>query len=203
MDNVFRSLDLIHTDFDSRRRLPFNHQKVPALGRCKPSNRSLWAVNPSQRHSVPDLRAPNSIVRPHPLSSFRSFAGPRLEERKGCPCKDLSLGANPSHTRSAPHWGMTPGWSPDATYAEIRREESRRLVWHSVGIVGIDAVARIHMKVPQLDLQMSDPRNVSLHDSSFIFLTTGNTSMTYSILGSSCTSDDLISTEHSHPKSQS
>ena len=160
MDNVFRILDLVHTDAKSPRRVTFNSSRVPSLGRRKlmPNPHVAEHMPYPPGHAL--QTQPGPVAQPARMQIVRSFVGPRLEDRKGCPCKELSLGAIPSQARSTPTWMMTPGWNPTATYAEIRQEESRRLVWNSIASVGIDAAARFSLGMPQLDLHISDLRNV-------------------------------------------
>ncbi|KAG8747602.1 hypothetical protein FRC10_000144 [Ceratobasidium sp. 414] len=63
----------------------------------------------------------------YPLTAHSSSTVPAT-----CSCHALSIACTATHAQMTPFWISSPGWDPSWTEAEIRREESRRLVWSSL-----------------------------------------------------------------------
>lgn len=55
----------------------------------------------------------------------------------------------------------SPGWDPDWTTAEIRKEESRRLCWSALTLVAAHTADCAAVRRKPLDLQLIKPSNVS------------------------------------------
>lgn len=173
LDNVIRVLGLTCIDADNPRSPIFLEYAVPGLGRCtpeagmnEPSHHPLRSIHQQHQQNFPQV-VYHTTTHPTPFDSYREVAHyPPVNATTGCPCQSLSLGSvvTPSIRSSTPLWLLTPKWDAydlDRDYGEIRKEESRRLVWSTLTMVGGDRGARLALEQPQLDLHLAKPENVS------------------------------------------
>ena len=81
-----------------------------------------------------------------------------------CECAEHSLGRVwPAASNLTPLWLSTPAWSEEATEAEVRKDQCRRLVWSSVMLIaGHTSYNAAHHQMSGLDLYLVDPSNVSV-----------------------------------------
>ncbi|KAG8993319.1 hypothetical protein FRB94_001764 [Tulasnella sp. JGI-2019a] len=180
LDNVIRALGLTSIDAMDPRAPVFSANTVPALGRPRPNGtrdytRQLGYSIDSSAPYPPSTVSPGVVkyqaaAFPTPFDNWRSpvdqprysKANHGLKGSERCPCEALSFARSPEVARSTPTWTDMPRWAPDATWAEIRKEEARRLVWSAVIMLGCDAAARQAGGLPQLDLHISNPENFAL-----------------------------------------
>ncbi|KAG9033426.1 hypothetical protein FRB95_014792 [Tulasnella sp. JGI-2019a] len=146
MDNVIRALGLTSLDAMDPRVPMFAPDDVPALGRPPPNGGREHA--PKLDYSSPMGLLPESpppgpssgttLMRHQatalssPYNNWQSLMGQPSENGSSdvasCPCQALSLLKSPEALRCTPTWASMPRWTPNATSAEIRKEEGRRLV---------------------------------------------------------------------------
>ncbi|KAG8946589.1 hypothetical protein FRC04_011567 [Tulasnella sp. 424] len=174
LDNVIKVLGLTCIDAENPRSPIFVEYAVPALGRCapeagtsEPSHHPLRLTHLQHTQNFPQV-VYHTTTQPTPFDSYRDVAHyPPVSASAGCPCQALSLGSavTPAIRSSTPLWLLSPKWDAydvNRDYAEIRREESRRLVWSTLTIVGGDRSARLALEQPQLDLHLAKPENYAL-----------------------------------------
>lgn len=185
LDNLIRVLGLTSIDAMDPRAPTFLPNSVPDLGRPPPNG--ARDHSPQSTHNAGMIGLPGTpptcppvpasavkyqaVALPTPFDKWRSPAD-QLHLRDdlgvvalaGCPCRALSLASSPEVLRSTPAWGAMPRWAPNATWAEIRREEARRLVWSAVVMLGSDANTRQAGGISQLDLHVTKAENVSVVD---------------------------------------
>lgn len=105
-----------------------------------------------------------------PLSQRQdnSSGGKTLESAPGapttgsakCACQALSIASTTTHAQLTPFWASSAGWDPNCNEAEIRREESRRLVWCALTLAaGFTAHDAAFAKDPT-ELHIIDAANV-------------------------------------------
>ncbi|KAG8995037.1 hypothetical protein FRB93_001227 [Tulasnella sp. JGI-2019a] len=183
LDNVIHALGLTSLDALDPHAAIFVLDKVPALGRPPPNGARYPAVHLAGRSVIdrptttsstsPSSRAVFAKYRatpfPTPFDDWRSLVDPpqirsdhELRDDPSCPCQSLSLAGSPDALRCTPTWDSMPRWAPNATWAEIRKEEGRRLVWSALVMLGQDAAVRQAGGMPQLDLYVSKPENIAL-----------------------------------------
>jgi hypothetical protein len=79
-----------------------------------------------------------------------------------CACHALSIMRTTTHGQLTPFWVSSAGWDPNWNEAEIRREESRRLVWSALTLAaGFTAHDAAFAKDPT-ELHIIDAANVGL-----------------------------------------
>lgn len=177
LDNVICALGLTSIDLNNHRSARFAPRAVPALGRPQPEGYGGIALEPTSSASL-ELHVQNhehtrpaiiyqSTTQPTPFDLYRSLGtnNPSGAIRKGCPCHALSLAVTPEAVKGTPMWLCTPKWDANASWAEIKKEEARRLVWSTITLVSGDASARLALGFRQLNLHISRPENVSLASS--------------------------------------
>jgi hypothetical protein len=77
-----------------------------------------------------------------------------------CVCHALSIACTTTHAQLTPFWVSSAGWDPNWNEAEIRREESRRLVWSALTLAaGFTAHDAAFSKDPT-ELHIIDAANV-------------------------------------------
>jgi hypothetical protein len=109
-----------------------------------------------------DANEPSASVfspRAVPIVAVPSSA--RVSRQEGCSCRALTLGqvSHSSHEHT-PLWVATAAWNPDWTYAEIRKEESRRLCWSALQLAaGHTSHAAAFAALP-MDYYCIQPANV-------------------------------------------
>ncbi|KAG9102780.1 hypothetical protein FRC06_001144 [Ceratobasidium sp. 370] len=108
LDNIIRLLGLTVLDVMDPSVKVFSPDQVPRLP-LSPKNDSL----------IPSVQ--------YPLTAHSASTVPAT-----CACHALSIACTTTHAQMTPFWISSPGWDPTWTEAEIRREESRRLVWSSL-----------------------------------------------------------------------
>ncbi|KAG9005213.1 hypothetical protein FRB94_001761 [Tulasnella sp. JGI-2019a] len=178
LDNVIRALGLTNLDATDPRAPTFEPNSVPALGRPRPngqgnfsrSSGSMARCSATYLQNVsPDL-SPSLMIkyggaRPLPVPSTGVRASSQRDgsiATKGCPCLALSLSGNPEAARCTPEWGTVPRWGLSETWADIRKEEARRLVWSSVNLLSGHAASSLSCGTRLLDLHISRPENFAL-----------------------------------------
>ncbi|KAG8999349.1 hypothetical protein FRB94_006212 [Tulasnella sp. JGI-2019a] len=182
LDNVIRALGLTSIDATDPRANMFVHGIVPTLKR-PPQNgarhqAAALVYNPIMDHPQtppsisPSFNTTSKYQAPTLPTMFNNLQSPidqphlrpdhESENVSSCPCEYLSLARNPDVLRCTPTWGSIPRWAPNATWAEIRKEEGRRLVWSALVMLGQDAAVRQASGMPQLDLYVSKPENIAL-----------------------------------------
>jgi hypothetical protein len=79
-----------------------------------------------------------------------------------CQCAEHSLGRVWPMARSiTPLWLSTPAWIEEATEAELRKDQCRRLVWSSVMLIaGYTSYCEANQLSAELDLYLLDSSNV-------------------------------------------
>ncbi|KAG9006093.1 hypothetical protein FRB94_000998 [Tulasnella sp. JGI-2019a] len=183
LDNVIRALGLTSLDAINPRTPTFISNEVPALTCRLPSGAREQALQfgySSRMGLLPRLptalSSPSSasakcqpIVSPTPFDNWQSPADQppvKSDHESGdtsiCPCEELSLARSPGALRPTLSSMPRLRWAPDATPAEIRMEEGRRLVWSALIMLGADAAAKQAGGMPQLDLHVSKPENLAL-----------------------------------------
>ncbi|KAG9033427.1 hypothetical protein FRB95_014793 [Tulasnella sp. JGI-2019a] len=179
LDNVIRVLGLTSLDATDPRVHMFAPNDVPALGRPPPNGVREQALKLGYSSPMGLLPAPPAgpssnatLVRyqatslSSPYNDWKSLMGQPSENGSSdiasCPCRALSLVNSPEALRCTPTWASLPRWVPNATYAEIRKEEGRRLVWGAVVMLGSEAAARQAGGILQLDLYVTKPENLAL-----------------------------------------
>ncbi|KAG8878923.1 hypothetical protein FRB97_002112, partial [Tulasnella sp. 331] len=184
LDNVIRALRLTSIDIMDPRAPTFAANTLPALGRPLPNGvRYAYQACELDFEDAPAaFPGPHLPIDPSPTggSTYYATAPPPVFKgwksslgmpdlnhyhaagaSRGCPCQALSLAMSPEVLKSTPTWGTMPRWTADASWAEIRKEEARRLVWSSVIMFATDANARQVCGTPLLDLFISKAENVS------------------------------------------
>ncbi|KAF8610279.1 hypothetical protein BDV93DRAFT_430457 [Ceratobasidium sp. AG-I] len=79
-----------------------------------------------------------------------------------CACHALSIACTTTHSQLTPFWVSSPGWDPSWIEVEIRREESRRLVWSALTLAaGFTAHDAAFAKDPT-ELHLIDAANYAL-----------------------------------------
>lgn len=148
LDNIIRSLTLTLLDANDPDTTVFYPRSVPIAS-----------------------HAPENIVLPQaPLFATLSAdtdaaggvaGGNSLGGASGCDCRELSLGSNWQGTQEyVPIWDPTPGWDPDWTEAEIRKESCRRLCWSSMTLAAAHMSYAPNNKPAGTMFFISDPSNV-------------------------------------------
>ncbi|KAG8884785.1 hypothetical protein FRB97_003306 [Tulasnella sp. 331] len=156
--NVIRYLNLTNIDAMDPRVPRFAPHSAPALGRPPPNGqRRLLQPSPIMSCSAPSQ--PSPLLRTPPSAALKLTMSPVTV---GCPCLALSLASTPETSRCTPEWGIVPRWGSNRTWADIRKEEARRLVWSSVFLLSGDALARLVSGTRQLDLHINRPENYAL-----------------------------------------
>ncbi|KAG8995034.1 hypothetical protein FRB93_001224 [Tulasnella sp. JGI-2019a] len=180
LDNVICALGLTSLDATNPHAAMFAPNVVPALGRppssCAkhqaatfisssvmdypptPSPTSLSSRGALARYQATILQTPFD----NPVDQPQSQNNHGLDDITTCPCQSLSLSRSPDVLRFTPLWDAMPRWVPNATWAEIRKEEGRRLVWSSLGMLGMDTAARQASAMPQQDLHVTKQENFAL-----------------------------------------
>ncbi|QRW15183.1 Fungal Zn(2)-Cys(6) binuclear cluster domain [Ceratobasidium sp. AG-Ba] len=108
LDNIIRLLGLTVLDVMDPNVKVFSPDQVPRLS-LSPKKSSL------------------DLPRQYPLTAQSNPTRPAT-----CSCHALSIASTTAHAQLTPFWVSSPGWDPNWTEAEIRLEESRRLVWSSL-----------------------------------------------------------------------
>ncbi|KAG9006082.1 hypothetical protein FRB94_000987 [Tulasnella sp. JGI-2019a] len=177
LDNVIRVLGLTSLDAMDPRVHTFAPNDVPALGRPPPNGvrEEVDYSSPMDPLSISPPSGPSSgatLVRyqatalSSPYNDWQSLMGQASEHGSNnvasCPCQALSLAKSPEALRCTPTWASMPRWAPNATSAEIRKEEGRRLVWNAVVMLGSEAAARQAGGIPQMDLYVTKSGNLAL-----------------------------------------
>lgn len=177
LDNILRILQLTCIDVENPSAPVFAKNTVPALSRNRPSvallRSSISNTHTNNPPSFPthqfDFNIPGAPLYPgshttattkKPLTNGQSkeISTPRVQN---CPCQSLALINCPEAHQATPLWLMSPKWNPDWTYAEIRQEESRRLIWSTLGLASGSILAKLAGKLPLPDLYVTRPENVS------------------------------------------
>ncbi|KAG8854816.1 hypothetical protein FRB96_007345 [Tulasnella sp. 330] len=183
LDAVIHTLGLTSIDATDPRVATYIADTVPSVERSLLNSRKdqthqlrysgigTELVTPSPGLFDKSLVAPirltkyDAAVMRTPFNNWRNpidpVVGQEPEPSARCRCRDFSLASTPEVLRSTPSWTFLPRWAPNASLAEIRREEARRLVWSTIIMLGCDAFARQAAGIPQLDLHISRPENAS------------------------------------------
>ncbi|KAJ1309633.1 hypothetical protein OPQ81_006401 [Rhizoctonia solani] len=139
LDGIIRLLGLTMLDGMDPQTTVFSADQVPMLPL-------------SQRRDGPGSsgKFPGSSQAP-------TSAGPAT-----CACHALSIACTTTHGQLTPFWVSAPGWDPSWNEAEIRREESRRLVWSALTLAaGFTAHDAAFAKDPT-ELHIIDAANYAL-----------------------------------------
>jgi len=100
-----------------------------------------------------------------PVASYPSPVTPTALQPTGgagCSCSALSLGQNWSLTaKYTPLWGYTAAWPVEWDESEIRKEESRRLVWSALSLASAHNSHDSAFSEVPLDFHVIQPHNVS------------------------------------------
>lgn len=137
LDSIIRLLGLTALDVMDPQASVFSPDNVPRLPL-------------SPKHTGP------SAAQQLQLSAQGMSAAPAT-----CACHALSIACTTTHSQLTPFWISSPGWDPSWTEAEIRREESRRLVWSALTLAaGFTAHDAAFAKDPT-ELHLIDASNVS------------------------------------------
>ncbi|KAG8714331.1 hypothetical protein FRC11_008894, partial [Ceratobasidium sp. 423] len=100
-----------------------------------------------------------------PSSAGKLLGAPQAPASAGtatCACHALSIACTTTHGQLTPFWVSAPGWDPNWNEAEIRREESRRLVWSALTLAaGFTAHDAAFAKDPT-ELHIIDAANYAL-----------------------------------------
>ena len=102
-----------------------------------------------------------SVFSPRAVPVVPVPALARVSRQEGCSCRTLTLGhvSRSSHEHT-PLWAATAAWHPDWTYAEIRKEESRRLCWSTLQLAAGHTAHAAAFSTPPLDFFCIQPGNV-------------------------------------------
>ncbi|KAG9101620.1 hypothetical protein FS749_005158 [Ceratobasidium sp. UAMH 11750] len=139
LDNIIRLLGLTVLDVMDPAVKVFSPDQVPRL-----------PLSPKKSDNL----TPSA---PYPLTAH---SGPTIPTT--CACHTLSIVCTTTHAQMTPFWVSSPGWDPSWTEAEIRREESRRLVWSSLTLAaGFTAHDAAFAKDPA-DLHLVHASNYAL-----------------------------------------
>ncbi|KAG9028559.1 hypothetical protein FRB95_006340 [Tulasnella sp. JGI-2019a] len=183
LDNVIRALGLTSLDTMDPHVPTFTPNAIPTFGR--PSlNGARYQVAPFVRSPMLDHRPTpppippsfnTALIKdpakalPTPFHNLQSPVDqPYFQRRHGsgdvstCPCQSLSLARSPEVLQCTPTWHSMPRWAPNATWADIRKEEGRRLIWSALVMLGQDAAVRQAAGMSQLDLYVSKPENFAV-----------------------------------------
>ncbi|THH01910.1 hypothetical protein EW026_g884 [Hermanssonia centrifuga] len=144
LDSLVRSLAMPSLDQDDHRASVFASHTVPTV-----------VSSPSVS---PPISPWNSRL-PQPVSAARPSSPPGE-----CACAAYTLGNNWSHAQElTPLWLMTPAWNRDSSDAEVRKEESRRVVWSAVTLVaGYTSYTSASNPLPTMDLFLMNAANYAL-----------------------------------------
>ncbi|CAE6451542.1 unnamed protein product [Rhizoctonia solani] len=108
---------------------------------------------------------PLSQRRDAPSSAGKLLGAPQAPPPAGsptCACHALSIACTTTHGQLTPFWISSAGWDPNWNEAEIRREESRRLVWSALTLAaGFTAHDAAFAKDPT-ELHIIDAANYKL-----------------------------------------
>lgn len=137
LDGVIRMLGLTVMDVMDPQASVFSADRVPRIPL-------------SQRKDKPDPGAVSEFVG-------TSQAAPAT-----CACQALSIVSTTTHGQLTPFWVSSAGWDPNWNESEIRREESRRLVWSALTLAaGFTAHDAAFAKDPT-ELHIIDAANYAL-----------------------------------------
>ncbi|KAG9028558.1 hypothetical protein FRB95_006339 [Tulasnella sp. JGI-2019a] len=180
LDNVICALGLTSLDATNPRAALFAPNVVPALGR-PPSNCAKYQAatfTPSSVMGYPPTPPPTPLSSRGALARYQAtilqtpfdnpLDQPQPQNNHGlgdvitCLCQSLSLGRSTDVLRFTPLWDAMPRWVPNMTWADIRKEEGRRLVWSALGMLGQDAAMRQASAIPQQDLHVTKQENFAL-----------------------------------------
>ncbi|KAG8880805.1 hypothetical protein FRB98_004741 [Tulasnella sp. 332] len=187
LDNVVHAMGLTFIDSMDPRASTFAADAAPTLGRTRPNVTTESNLQLSYSSTATKVTSPPSIfleprslsgpikrrasITDSTLSGIHQYPpakpavslddGDGAEVPANCPCEALSLLTTPELLRSTPAWKLTPRWTLNASLGEIQKEEARRLVWSTVLMLGCNANARLTVGLPQQDLYISRPENVS------------------------------------------
>ncbi|KAG9034444.1 hypothetical protein FRB95_013241 [Tulasnella sp. JGI-2019a] len=174
LDDVVHVLGLKTLDRFNPRAAVFRAGAAPVLGRLRPDGQIYQHLNPynlgSQGHArlfLESIEPPRPSIQYQattqqtPFDLYRSAYNP-TQGSHGCPCHALSLAGSSEAQKSTPLWLSTPKWDPEASLAEIQKEEARRLVWSTVTVVGANAATRMALGQPQLYLHAAKPENYAV-----------------------------------------
>ncbi|CAE6421236.1 unnamed protein product [Rhizoctonia solani] len=140
LDGIIRLLGLTMLDAMDPQAAVFSADKVPMLPL-------------SQRRDAP-ASAGKPLGAPQPPNSTAGAAT--------CACHALSIMCTTTHGQLTPFWVSSAGWNPNWNEAEIRREESRRLVWSALTLAaGFTAHDAAFAKDPT-ELHIIDAANYAL-----------------------------------------
>ncbi|CAE6452579.1 unnamed protein product [Rhizoctonia solani] len=138
LDSIIRLLGLTTLDVMDPQTAVFSADKVPTLPL-------------SQRRDA--------------QSSARKLLGASQTPSTGtatCACHALSIASTTTHGQLTPFWVSSAGWDPNWNEAEVRREESRRLVWSALTLAaGFTAHDAAFAKDPT-ELHIIDAANYAL-----------------------------------------
>ena len=151
LDSFVRSLAMTALDRGDHRASRFAARAVPAISSnvdYSATAGGTWDVRPTH---------PHAHLPPNAFSPNQSPTG-----QHECSCVAYTLGNNWSHAQDlTPLWLMTPAWNEEASDAEIRKEECRRLVWSAVMMVaGYTSFTAANNVMPTVDLTLMEPSNV-------------------------------------------
>lgn len=136
LDGVIRMLGLTVIDVMDPQASVFSADRVPRIPL-------------SQRRDKP---APGAVGK---------FVGTSQSAPSKCACHALSIAGTTTHGQLTPFWVSSAGWDPNWNESEIRREESRRLVWSALTVAaGFTAHDAAFAKDPT-ELHIIDAANVS------------------------------------------
>ncbi|CAE6516745.1 unnamed protein product [Rhizoctonia solani] len=139
LDGIIRLLGLTMLDVMDPQTAVFTADKVPTLAL-------------SQRRDAPS-------------SAGKLLGAPQAPPPAGtstCACHALSIACTTAHGQLTPFWVSAPGWDPNWNESEIRREESRRLVWSALTLAaGFTAHDAAFAKDPT-ELHIIDAANYTL-----------------------------------------
>ncbi|CAE6404179.1 unnamed protein product [Rhizoctonia solani] len=140
LDGIIRLLGLTMLDAMDPQAAVFSADKVPTLPL-------------SQRRDAPNS-AGKLLGAPQNSNSTTGAAT--------CACHALSIMRTTTHGQLTPFWVSSAGWDPNWNEAEIRREESRRLVWSALTLAaGFTAHDAAFAKDPT-ELHIIDAANYAL-----------------------------------------
>jgi hypothetical protein len=127
LDNIVQSLNLTSLDAQDETASVYAPRAVPSVSTPMATPATNVTVTPP-----PAIGLGVSITVPQSSGGGQS---PSAVRPLDCPCSALSLGQNWQFTAQyTPLWGFTPSWATDWDEAELRKEESRRLVWSALSL---------------------------------------------------------------------
>ena len=156
LDSLVRSLAMTALDRNEQRVSRFAPRTVPTI-----ASNNEYPAAVAAGHTW-NLRSTHPHV-PGPSHSYPVVPPPRPSAQHECICNAYTLGNNWSHAQEhTPLWMMTPAWNEEASDAEVRKEEWRRLIWSAVMMVaGYTSFTAANNLMPTLDLSLMEPSNVS------------------------------------------